>query len=79
MMSAAADPQANALKAEANKAFSAKDYPTATRLYSEAIALDPSNHVLYSNRSASKAGAKDYQGALEDAEKVRSDLVTASA
>ena len=68
-----ADPQANALKAEANKAFSAKDYSTATRLYSEAIALDSSNHVLFSNRSASKAGAKDYQGALEDAEKVSFD------
>ena len=68
-----ADSKANALKAEANKAFSAKDYSTATRLYSEAIALDPSNHVLFSNRSASKAGAKDYQGALEDAEKVSFD------
>ncbi|OXH42341.1 stress-induced-phosphoprotein 1 [Cryptococcus neoformans] len=58
-----------ALKAEANKAFAAKDYTTAAKLYSDAIALDPSNHVLYSNRSATKAGLKDYEGALEDAEK----------
>ncbi|WVQ82393.1 hypothetical protein IAT38_004521 [Cryptococcus sp. DSM 104549] len=58
-----------ALKAEANKAFAAKDFATASKLYSDALALDPQNHVLYSNRSASKAGLKDYQGALEDAEK----------
>ncbi|WVO16413.1 hypothetical protein L204_104088 [Cryptococcus depauperatus] len=60
---------AAAIKAEANKAFAAKDYTTASKLYSDAIALDPSSHVLYSNRSASKAGLKDYQGALADAEK----------
>ena len=59
------------IKAEANKAFSSKDYVGATKLYSEAIALDPANHVLFSNRSASKAGQRDWQGALEDAEKVR--------
>ncbi|OCF38498.1 stress-induced-phosphoprotein 1 [Kwoniella heveanensis CBS 569] len=57
------------IKAEANKAFSAKDYVTAAKLYSDAIAIDPENHVLYSNRSASKAGQKDWAGALEDAEK----------
>lgn len=62
--------QANALKAQANAQFSAKNYPEATKLYGEAIALDPTNHVLYSNRSASRSGAKDYEGALEDAEKV---------
>ncbi len=36
----------------------------------QAIKVDPSNHVLYSNRSASKTSLKDYKGALEDAEKV---------
>ncbi|CAD6577012.1 MAG: Hsp90 cochaperone [Tremellales sp. Tagirdzhanova-0007] len=60
---------ATVIKAEANKAFSSKDYVGATKLYSEAIALDPANHVLFSNRSASKAGQRDWQGALEDAEK----------
>lgn len=62
--------QAEQLKAQANKAFAAKDFTEATKLYSDAIALDPTNHVLFSNRSAAKAGAKDYQGALEDADKV---------
>lgn len=62
--------QAASLKAEANKAFAAKDYTTAVKLYSDGIALDPQNHVLYSNRSAAKSGLKDYQGALEDSEEV---------
>ncbi|BEI80048.1 hypothetical protein CcaverHIS002_0105770 [Cutaneotrichosporon cavernicola] len=60
---------AEQLKAEANKAFSAKNFPEAIQLYSDAIALDPSNHVLFSNRAAAKSGNRDYQGALEDAEK----------
>jgi stress-induced-phosphoprotein 1 len=38
-------------------------------LYTQAIQADPTNHVLFSNRSASKSSLKDYQGALEDAEK----------
>jgi tetratricopeptide (TPR) repeat protein len=62
--------QAASLKAEANKAFAAKQYLEATKLYSDAIAVDPTNHVLFSNRSASKLGQRDYDGALEDAEKV---------
>jgi stress-induced-phosphoprotein 1 len=61
---------ANALKDQGNKAFAAKDYDKAIQLFSAAIALDPSNHVLFSNRSAAKAGKKLWTGALEDAEQV---------
>jgi len=43
--------QAEAKKAEGNAAFAQKDYATAIGFYSEAIALDPSNHLYYSNRS----------------------------
>jgi stress-induced-phosphoprotein 1 len=44
--------QAEFKKAEGNKAHAKKDYSAAIRLFSEAIELDPSNHVYYSNRSA---------------------------
>ncbi|KAG0326821.1 Hsp90 cochaperone [Podila humilis] len=60
---------AEEFKAQGNKAFLAKDYPTAIDFFSKAIELDASNHVLYSNRSACYASQKDYLKALEDGEK----------
>ncbi|PWY77088.1 TPR-like protein [Aspergillus heteromorphus CBS 117.55] len=60
---------ADALKAEGNKAFSTKDYPTAIEKFTQAIGIEPSNHILYSNRSAVYAAQSAYQQALEDAEK----------
>ncbi|RXW15996.1 hypothetical protein EST38_g9864 [Candolleomyces aberdarensis] len=59
---------ANALKDQGNKAFAAKDWDKAIDLFSQAIAIDAQNHVLWSNRSAAKAGKKDWAGALADAE-----------
>jgi len=59
------------LKDLGNKAFAAKDYDKAIDLFSQAIAVDAKNHVLFSNRSAAKAGKKDWTGALADAEQVR--------
>ncbi|KAL4075682.1 chaperone [Scleroderma citrinum] len=61
--------QANALKDQGNKAFAAKDYDKAIDLFTQAIAIEPSNHVLYSNRSAANAGKRLYSQALEDATK----------
>ena len=37
--------------------------------FSQAIELDPSNHVLYSNRSGAFASLKQYEEALDDANK----------
>ena len=47
---------AEELKAKGNAAFSALQYPEAVEFFTQAIAIDGNNHVLYSNRSASFAG-----------------------
>lgn len=53
-----------------NEAFSKKDFKTAIEHFTKAIELAPTNHVLYSNRSAAYAGLGDYDSALKDADKV---------
>lgn len=57
------------LKAQGNAAIAAHDYAKAIDCYTQAIKLDPSNHVLYSNRSAAYASSHEYEKALEDADK----------
>jgi len=59
----------NDLKSEGNKALESGDFEEAIRKYTEAIALDPDNHVLYSNRSAALTKIGRYLEALGDAEK----------
>ena len=49
------------LKALGNKAFVAKDYQTAIKHFSDAIELDPTNHVLFSNRSACFASLRQLE------------------
>ncbi|TPX55954.1 hypothetical protein PhCBS80983_g04906 [Powellomyces hirtus] len=56
-------------KTRGNQAFSAGQFEEAIQHFSSAIELDPSNHVLYSNRSASYSSLKNYQQALLDANK----------
>ena len=55
-------------KVKGNQAFQSGDFQKATYHYSMAIRLDPSNHVNYSNRSASYASQGKWQNALEDGE-----------
>lgn len=50
-----------------NQAFGAKDFAKAVGHYSEAIRLDASNHVFFSNRSASFAGMGNWEKAAADA------------
>jgi stress-induced-phosphoprotein 1 len=67
---------ADELKAKGNKAFSEKKYEEAIDYFTQAIKIDSSNHVFFSNRSASYASLGNYQKALEDAEqtiKLKSD------
>lgn len=43
---------------------------TYSEKFTQAIEIDGSNHVLYSNRSGSYASLKDFDNALTDANKV---------
>lgn len=58
----------NALKEKGNKALAADSFEEAIAAYTEAIDLDPSNYVLFSNRSAAYAKAGKYELALKDAD-----------
>eukprot|EP01118_Nematostelium_gracile_P007605 TRINITY_DN2488_c0_g1_i4.p1 TRINITY_DN2488_c0_g1~~TRINITY_DN2488_c0_g1_i4.p1 ORF type:complete len:611 (-),score=213.86 TRINITY_DN2488_c0_g1_i4:24-1787(-) len=58
-----------AAKNKGNEAFSKGQYEDAIKFFTEAINLDSSNHLLYSNRSAAYCSVKQYFDALQDAEK----------
>ncbi|OLN85438.1 Heat shock protein sti1-like protein [Colletotrichum chlorophyti] len=60
---------ADELKALGNKAIAEKNFDEAVAKFTEAIQLQPDNHILYSNRSAAYASKKDWENALKDAEK----------
>ncbi|KAK1419066.1 hypothetical protein QVD17_28223 [Tagetes erecta] len=60
---------ADEAKAKGNAAFSAGNYTDAIRHFTDAINLAPTNHVLYSNRSAAYASLNQYSEALTDAQR----------
>jgi len=61
--------RAEKLKQTGNSLMSKKDYTAAISSYTEAIELDPTNAVYYSNRAAAYSSIADHQKAVEDAEK----------
>jgi tetratricopeptide (TPR) repeat protein len=60
---------ANDLKDQGNQAFQEGNVQEAIRLFTQAIDLDPDNHVYYSNRAAAYMKADSKSKALHDAEK----------
>ncbi|RPD81654.1 TPR-like protein [Lentinus tigrinus ALCF2SS1-7] len=67
--SAADKAAAEKLKATGNAHMSAKKYDEAIRSYTQAIALDPTNAVYYSNRAAAYSSKGEHSSAVLDAEK----------
>lgn len=57
------------LKDQGNKALSAGNLDEAISLYTQAIELEPTNHVFYSNRSAAYCKKGEYENSLADAKK----------
>ncbi|KAF1814367.1 TPR-like protein [Eremomyces bilateralis CBS 781.70] len=60
--------EAERLKGQGNAAMAAKDYPTAIELYTQAIAITPTNPIYLSNRAAAYSGAGRHAEAAGDAE-----------
>lgn len=58
------------LKDQGNKCFAQSRFKEAVEFFTKAIEEDPSNHVLYSNRSAAYSALQEGKDALQDAEKV---------
>ena len=56
---------------QSNAACQTGDFPLAISLYTEAIRLDPANHILYSNRSAAHVKLGQFGKALQDAVKAK--------
>lgn len=55
------------MPAQGNALFLAKDLIGALEAYSKGIDLDPSNYILFSNRSKCNAALADFDAALSDA------------
>ncbi|KAM7531157.1 hypothetical protein LguiB_034567 [Lonicera macranthoides] len=60
---------ADEAKAKGNSAFAAGNFTEAISHFTQAINLAPTNHVLYSNRSAAYASLNQFTEALSDAQK----------
>ena len=70
MSAASAAAAAQAAKARGNAAFAAGSFASAVKAFTEAIGLDATDHLLFSNRSAAFSSARQYGEARADAERV---------
>lgn len=61
--------KAEELKKKGNQKLAEKDYASAAQFYGEAIALDGSNAVYYSNRAAAYSLSGEHESSLADARK----------
>ena len=52
---------------QSNAACQNGDFATSVALYTDALSLDPTNHILYSNRSAALVKMGRFEQALQDA------------
>lgn len=60
---------AEKLKATGNSQMSGKQYDDAIQSYTQAIKLDPTNAIYYSNRAAAYSSKGDHASAVADGEK----------
>ncbi|KAJ7275467.1 hypothetical protein B0H12DRAFT_1227952 [Mycena haematopus] len=67
-ISAADKAQAEKLKQSGNTLMSSKQYDQAIEAYTQAIAVDPTNAIYYSNRAAAYSSKGDHLSAVGDAE-----------
>lgn len=56
---------------QSNAACQSGDFATSVALYTDALSLDPTNHILYSNRSAALVKMGRFEQALQDAIRAR--------
>jgi len=61
--------KAEALKQEGNSLMTAKKFDSAIEAYTQAITLDATNPVYYSNRAAAYSSKSDHISAISDANK----------
>mmetsp|Transcript_34778 Transcript_34778/g.82483 ORF Transcript_34778/g.82483 Transcript_34778/m.82483 type:complete len:290 (+) Transcript_34778:171-1040(+) len=61
--------KAQELKEKGNKSYADRNYKEAISYFTQCIELDPDSELFYSNRSAAYAALKQYETALDDAER----------
>jgi hypothetical protein len=59
--SASSTSQSVRLKELGNAAFKSRRFEKACRIYSQAIAMNPENHLLYANRAAARMGLEQFR------------------